>query len=185
MIKQTLQPQNAWRSWYNTRYIALAIQATASVRCESCCVDFIAWKKWQQEKEAETTLKLKTIAEFQTREWSIVATALHLALPFPPHVNIDWADWGYKFQITSAIIDLHNQEFDSFGASIIPATPLESVRTNHGYHRNSMKCRTSPSHVAPPQFPSHKHEKSVSLVRLQVPPLEHGAASQGSSTAWK
>ena len=38
-------------------------------------------------------------------------------------------------------------------------------------------------HVDPSQFPTHAHEKSVRPVRLQVPPLAQGAASQGSSTA--
>ena len=40
-------------------------------------------------------------------------------------------------------------------------------------------------HVAPPQFPLHAHEKVDGPVRLQVPPLAHGAAAQGSFTAWE
>ena len=109
-------------------------------------------------------------------------------LPSAPHINIHWPNWGYELSIlTYTIRNIYDwfDWYDWFAACIIPATPPESVRINHGYHRNSIKCRTSPSHVAPSQFPSHTHEKSVSPVRLQVPPLAHGAASQGSSTAWR
>ena len=98
MIVQRLQPPNAWRSWYNTRYIALAIQAVASVRCESCCMNW-AWMKWQQENEAKTILKLKTIAEFQTHEWSILATILPITLPYTPHVIIHWPDWSWRLKL--------------------------------------------------------------------------------------
>ena len=39
--------------------------------------------------------------------------------------------------------------------------------------------------TSPPQFPRHAQAKSLRPVRLQVPPLAHGAASQGSPTGEK